>query len=107
MLSLLFVLFIAAPSRVFLSCILDVSGSGLRTLETGVGTLVSVSVTVVDAQTIPWYGRTTPGSLPRYAVSSFCTLYRCPPRVSFLVAFLMCPVPGSGHFKLVWGHLCL
>ena len=63
MLSLLFVLFIAAPSRVFLGCILDVPGSGLRTLETGVGTLVSVSVTVVDARTIPWSSRTTPGSL--------------------------------------------
>ena len=63
MLSLLVVLLIAAPSSVFLSCILDVPGSGLRTLEAGVGTLVSVSVTVVDARTIPWSGRTTPGSL--------------------------------------------
>ena len=63
MLSLLFVLFIDAPLRVFLSCILDVPGSGLRTIETGVGTLVSVSVTLVDARTIPWSGRTTPGSL--------------------------------------------
>ena len=63
MLSLLFVLFIATPSCVFLSYILDVPGSGLRTLETGVGTLVSVSMTVVDARTIPWYGRTIPGSL--------------------------------------------
>ena len=62
-LSLLFVLCIAAPSRFFLSCILDVPGSGLRTLETGVGTLVSVNATVVDDQTIPWSGRTTPGSL--------------------------------------------
>ena len=66
MLSLLFVLFIAAPSRVFLSCILDVPGSGLRTLETGVGTLMSVSVTVLDARTIPWSGRTTPRSLSVY-----------------------------------------
>ena len=63
MLSLIFVLFIAAPSRVFLSFIIHVPGSWLRTLETGVGTLVSVSVTVVDARTIPWSGRTTPGSL--------------------------------------------
>ena len=63
MLSLLFVLFITAPSDAFLGCILDVPGSGIRTLETGVGTLVSVSVTVVDARTIPWSGRTTPGSL--------------------------------------------
>ena len=63
MLSLLFVLFITSPLRVFLSCILDVPGSGLRTLETGVGTLLSVVVTVVDAWTIPLSGRTTPGSL--------------------------------------------
>ena len=63
MMSLLFVLFIDTPSGVFLGCILDVPGSGLRTLETGVGTLVSVSVTVVDAQTITWSGCTTPGSL--------------------------------------------
>ena len=63
MLSLPFVLFITAPSGVFLGCILDVPGSGIRTLETGVGTLVSVSVTVLDARTIPWSGRTTPGSL--------------------------------------------
>ena len=63
MMSLLFVLFITVPLGVFLGYILYVPGSGLRTLETGVGTLVSVSVTVVDARTIPWSGRTTPGSL--------------------------------------------
>ena len=63
MLSLLFVLFITTPSGVFLGCIIDVPGSGLRTLETGVGKLVPVGVTVVDARTIPWSGRTTPGSL--------------------------------------------
>ena len=63
MLSLLFVLLIPAPSSVFLRCILDVPGSGFRTLESGVGTLVSVSVTVVDARTIPWSICTTPGSL--------------------------------------------
>ena len=63
MLSLLFVLLIPAPSSVFLRCILDVPGSGLRTLEAGVGTLVSVSVTVFYARTLPWSGRTTPGSL--------------------------------------------
>ena len=63
MLSLIFVLLFSAPSSVFLSYILDVPGSVLRTLEAGVGTLVSVSVTVVDAWTIPWSGRTTPRSL--------------------------------------------
>ena len=63
MLSLLFVFFITAASGVLFGCILVVSGSGLRTLETGVGTLVSVIVTVVDARTIPWSGRTTPVSL--------------------------------------------
>ena len=63
MLSLLFVLFITPASGVFLCCILDVPGSGLRTLETGVGALVPLSVTVVDAWTISWSGRTTPGSL--------------------------------------------
>ena len=60
MLSLLVVFFITAASGVFLGCILDVPGSGLRTLETGLGTLVSVIMTVVDARTIPWSGRTTP-----------------------------------------------
>ena len=63
MLSLIFVLLIPTPLSVFLSCTLDVPGSGIRTLEAGVGTLVSVSVTVVDARTISWSGRTTPGSL--------------------------------------------
>ena len=63
MLSLLFLLLIPAPSSVFLRCILDVTGCGLRTLEAGVVTLVSVGVTVVDAQTIPWSGRNTPGSI--------------------------------------------
>ena len=63
MLSLLFVRFITAGSGVFFGCILDVPRSGLRKLETGVGTLVSVSVTVVDAYTISWSGRTTPGSI--------------------------------------------
>ena len=29
-----------------------------------------------------------------------------PHRVSFLVAFLIRSVPGSGHLKLGWGHLC-
>ena len=63
MLSLLFVLLISPPSSIFLRCILDVPGCGLRTLEAGVETLVSEGVTVVDARTIPWSGRTTPGIL--------------------------------------------
>ena len=63
MVSLLFVFFITAASGVLFGCILDVPSIGLRTLETGVGTLVPVSVTVVDARTIPWSGRSTPGSL--------------------------------------------
>ena len=63
MLSLLLVFFITTASGALFCCILYVPGIGLRTLETGVGTLVSVSVTVVDARTIPWSGRTTPGSL--------------------------------------------
>ena len=76
MLSLLFVLLIPSPSSVFLCCILDVPSSRIRTLEAGVGTLASVNVTVVDARTIPWSGRTTPGSLsvchlwPRHYFSS-------------------------------------
>ena len=63
MLSLLFVILIPTPSNVLLCCIFYVPGCGLRTLETGVGTLVYVSVEVVDARTIPWSGRTTPRSL--------------------------------------------
>ena len=63
MLSLLFVFFITTASGVLFGCILDVPGIGLRTLETGVGTLVPVGVRLVDARTIPWSGRTTPGSL--------------------------------------------
>ena len=75
MLSLLFVLFITATSGVFLGCILDVPGSGIRTLETGVGTLVSVSVIVVDARTIPWSGRTTHGSLSVYHPPRKCSRF--------------------------------
>ena len=61
--SFLLVFFIATASSILICCILDVPSIGLRTLETGVRTLVPVGVTVVDAQTIPWSGRTTPGSL--------------------------------------------
>ena len=63
MLSLLFVFLIPAPPSVLLRCILYVPGSRIRKLEARVGTLVSVGVTVVDARTIPWSVRTTPGSL--------------------------------------------
>ena len=61
MLSLLLVFFITTASYVLFCYILDVPGIGLGTLESGVGTLVPVGVTVVDARTIPWSGRTTPG----------------------------------------------
>ena len=61
MISLLFVLLIPTPSSIFFRCNLYVTGCGLRTLEAEVGTLLSVSVSVVDAWTIPWSGRTTPG----------------------------------------------
>ena len=77
MLSLLFVLFIAAPSCVFLGCILDVPGSGLRTIETVVGTLVSVILTVVDARNIPWSGRTTPGSISVCHTPGSVPAYTC------------------------------
>ena len=63
MLSLLLVFFITTAAGVLFCCILDVPSIGLRTLETGVGTLVLVGVTVVDARTIPWSGCTTPLSL--------------------------------------------
>ena len=63
MMSLLFVILVLTPSGILLCCIFDVTICGLRTLETGVGTFVSVSVTVVDARTIPWSGCTTLGSL--------------------------------------------
>ena len=63
MLSLLFVLLTPTLSSIIFRCILYVPGCRLRTLETGVGTLVLVSVAVVDVLTIPWSRRTTPGSL--------------------------------------------
>ena len=56
MLSLLLVFFITTASGVLFCCIIDVPGIRLRTL-------VPVGVTVVDARTIPWSGRTTPGIL--------------------------------------------
>ena len=63
MLSFLLVFFIATASGILFFGILDVPRIGLRTLEAGVRTLVPVSVTVVDARTILWSGRTTPVSL--------------------------------------------
>ena len=63
MFSLLLVFFVTTASGVLFCCIIDVPGIGIRTLETGVGTLVPMGVTVVDAQNIPWSGRTIPGSL--------------------------------------------
>ena len=62
----LLVFFINTASGILFCCILDVPSIGLRTLEAGVRTLMPVGVTVVDAQTIPWSGRTTPGSLSVY-----------------------------------------
>ena len=53
MLSFIFVILVLTPSGILLYCIFDVYGCGLRTLQTGVGELVSVSVAVVDARTIP------------------------------------------------------
>ena len=64
MMSLLFVILIPTPSSIFFRCILDVSGCRLRTLEAGLGTLLSMSVVVVDSRTIPWSGRTTPEVFP-------------------------------------------
>ena len=61
--SFLLVFFIATTSGILICCILDVPSIGLGTLEAGVRALVPVGVTVVDARTIPWSGRTTPGSL--------------------------------------------
>ena len=63
MLSFIFVILVLNTSDILLGSIFNVSGGGLGTLEAGVGALVSVSVAVVDAQAIPWFGCTTPGSL--------------------------------------------
>ena len=63
MLSLIFVILIPTPSNILFRCIFYGPGCGIRTIETGVRTLVFVSVAVVDARTIPWSGRTTPGSI--------------------------------------------
>ena len=61
--SFFLVLFIATTSGILFCGILDVTSIGLGTLEAEVRALVPVGVTVVDARTIPWYGRTTPGSI--------------------------------------------
>ena len=47
----------------FFCGILDVPSIVLGALEAGVRSFVPVGVTVVDDRTIPWSGRTTPGSL--------------------------------------------
>ena len=61
--SFFLVLFFGTTSGILFSGILDVPSSELRELEAGVRALVPVGVTVVYARTIPWSGRTTPGSL--------------------------------------------
>ena len=61
--SFFLVLFIATASGILFSGILDVPSSGLRAHEARVRALVIVGVTLVYARTIPWSGRTTPGSL--------------------------------------------
>ena len=61
--SFFLVLFISTTSGILFCGILDVPSIGLGTLEAEVRELVPVGVTVVDARTIPWSGRTTPGSL--------------------------------------------
>ena len=61
--SFFLVFFIGTTSGILFCGILDVPSIGLGTLESGVRALVPVGVTVVDARTIPWYDRTTPGSL--------------------------------------------
>ena len=58
-----FLVFFIANTSGILCGILDVPIIGLGTLEAGVRALVPMGVTVVDARTIPWSGRTTPGSL--------------------------------------------
>ena len=63
MLSLIFEILVLTPSGILFCCIFYVSGCRLKTLETGAGTLLSVSVAVVGARTIPWSGHTTPISL--------------------------------------------
>ena len=63
MLSFFLVFFIGTTSGILFCGILDVPSRGIGTIEAGVGALVPVSVTVVDARTIPWSGRTTHGSL--------------------------------------------
>ena len=81
MLSFILVFFMANASGILFFGIRDVPRIGLRTLEAGVRTLVPVSVTVVDARTILWSGRTTPVSL---SVSPTPGVFQLPP---YLIAF--------------------
>ena len=82
MMSFLFVIQVLPSSGVLLCSVFNMSGCGFRTLETGVGALVSMGVAVVDARAIPCSGRTTlvnisvcstPGSVPvpSYLLESF------------------------------------
>ena len=67
MLLFLFVILVVPPPDILLGGIFIVPAGGLRTLEAGVGALVSVGVAVVDDWSITWSGCTTPGSI------SICT----------------------------------
>ena len=79
MLLFLFVILVVPPPDILLGGIFNVPGGGRRTLEAGVGALVSVGVAVVDARAIPWSGCTTPGSL------SVCTTPGSIPVISSLL----------------------
>ena len=70
--SFFLVFFIATTSGILFCGILDVPSIGLGTLEAGLRAFVPVGVTVVDARTIPWSGRTTPGSLSVCPTPTWC-----------------------------------
>ena len=82
MLSFLYIILVLPSSDALLCSIFNMSSCVFGTLETGVEALVSVSMSVVDARSIPWSGHTTPGNLsvcstpgsvpvPSYLLESF------------------------------------